>query len=294
MMITLEEALDFGRGIERPFCCPKHPDMHASASVNVVKGVWYCYACSEKGRVDGKRVPTDIELAAMLRPEEATRIYPASWLSMFTSDATYWQTRFPDWLCSWADFGADPVTGDATFPVYTADGKLAGVGRRREHGEPRYLYPANWSASRTLGFLQRGNAAATVGFVLLVEGYADGAACWQVGAPALSAFGAGVHLPQRELVARIGPKLIVNAFDADGAGRAASERTYDTLCDLAEIVDLDWEKAGGKDPAALDADTRTALVIETVRRSTYGANLPVEQTMGQLAGAVLEAANRKE
>ena len=266
-MITLEEALDFGRGIERPFCCPAHPDMHASASVNVAKGVWYCYACAAKGRVDGKRVPTDAELAAMLRPEENTRVYPQSWLEMFTSDATYWTGRFPGWLCAWAKLGSDPVTGDATFPVHTADGKLAGVGRRREYGEPRYLYPPAWSASRTLAF----HGITHFGdWLLLTEGFADAVACWGVGAPAVACYGAGVHYPQRELIARTGVKLIINAFDADGAGRAAAERSHDTLGDLAEIIDLDWETAGGKDPADVEVTARAELIVATVRSSTYG------------------------
>lgn len=289
-MITLEEALDFGRGIERPFCCPSHPDMHASASVNVAKGVWYCYACAAKGRVDGKRVPTDAELAAMLRPDETTRVYPPSWLELFTSDAGYWTGRFPAWLCSWAQLGSDPVTGDATFPVRTAGGRLAGVGRRREHGEPRYLYPSAWSASRTLGFL---DVVGTVDWLVLVEGYADGAAVWQTGAAALTCYGAGVHLPQRELVARTGAKLIVNGFDADGAGRAAAERSHDTLGDLAEIVDINWETAGGKDPAEVEVLARTALIIETVRSSTYGRGLSVDAEMAARVNAAY-ASHRKE
>lgn len=39
---SLREAIAEGRGTERPFCCPVHDDAHASASVNVEKGVWYC------------------------------------------------------------------------------------------------------------------------------------------------------------------------------------------------------------------------------------------------------------
>lgn len=39
---TLEDAIIKGHGTERSFRCPVHDDSHASASVNVNKGVWYC------------------------------------------------------------------------------------------------------------------------------------------------------------------------------------------------------------------------------------------------------------
>lgn len=42
MIITLEEALASGRGIERPFTCFEAEHSHPTASVNIAKGVWYC------------------------------------------------------------------------------------------------------------------------------------------------------------------------------------------------------------------------------------------------------------
>ena len=52
---SLREALDSGRGIERPFNCPVHPDAHASASVNVLKGVWHCLPASTRVLTDDLR-----------------------------------------------------------------------------------------------------------------------------------------------------------------------------------------------------------------------------------------------
>jgi hypothetical protein len=163
VVTTLQEALESGRGIERPFRCTEHDDTHASASVNVVKGYWYCYVCHAKGSVDAKKAPSLAELAQMMEPERNCRIYPEAYLGLFTVEAEkgYWGTRFPDWLIWHAQLGEDPTTGEATFPVKTPEGRLAGVGRRqsnamvaaaKEAGEnpSRYKYPRRWSASRVL------------------------------------------------------------------------------------------------------------------------------------------------
>ena len=56
-MSTLEEAIALGQGIERPFQCEVHDDTNASASVNVLKGVWYCHACGASGAVGPRSLP---------------------------------------------------------------------------------------------------------------------------------------------------------------------------------------------------------------------------------------------
>ena len=52
--LTLSEALRYGRGVERSFLCPEHGDSRPSASVNVIKGKWYCYTCHATGELGGE------------------------------------------------------------------------------------------------------------------------------------------------------------------------------------------------------------------------------------------------
>ena len=228
MIITLEDALASGRGTERPFTCPAGEHSHPTASVNVVKGVWFCYSCQAKGAVDSNRVPTNAELEAMLDPEAAVRRYPSSWLTTFGVGG-YWEGRFPDWLCWWQGFGEDPWSGEGTYPVHTSEGTLAGVGRRAlaEGPWPKYKYPRAWSASRSL-FGSRGQYRHH-DVLMLVEGAADAAAGWEVGCPTFATFGSGVHAPQLDLIARMTPKLILLGQDNDDAGNAGAEQTIEAL-----------------------------------------------------------------
>ena len=122
-----------------------------------------------------------------------------------------------------AGLGQDPFTSDATFPVHTPQARLAGVGRRKlDPGDgPRYLYPKVWSASQSLFGVKAWSGRHRV--VVLVEGAADAVACWEVGVPALACYGAGLHLPQVELLARYAPDLVLAGFDND-AGRLPGHR----------------------------------------------------------------------
>lgn len=267
-MTTLEEAIANGRGTERPFRCHEHDDNSASASVNVVKNVWYCYACHAKGVVDGSRVPTLSELEAMLEPEVAGRTYPSSWLDTF-SYGGYWLDRFPDWLCWFAGLGEDPWNGDATFPVHTPRGRLAGVGRRLAvPGQgPRYKYPPSWSASRTL-FGSRGQwVRPDSGVLMLVEGAADTCAGYEVGMPTWGCYGAGLHAPQVELIARLRPKLVLTGFDMDDAGARATDMTERALRGICEVAPIQWPV---KDPADTPVESRLQPILDAVAGSLYG------------------------
>jgi hypothetical protein len=158
---TLEEVLVSGQGIERPFRCSQHDDRMASASVNVVKQVWYCHACGAKGKVDDKRAPSVEALLALMSPEKAARHYPDAYLELFDwPGPKYWDHRLAPWVTHQLGMGQDPLSGDATFPVYTPAGVLAGVGRRHvtQDKQTRYLYPKDWSAAppRNAGLLCAG------------------------------------------------------------------------------------------------------------------------------------------
>lgn len=290
-MTTLAEALASGQGIERPISCPSpdHDDRHASASVNVLKMVWFCYACMARGSAGKGKSPSPADLAAMLEPEAAVRVYPEGWLDLHTSDQRYWRTRFAPWV-PWAlRMGTDPFSGDATFPVRTPDGLLAGVGRRRaDPGDgPRYVYPRRWAASRSLfGFADVSPGQP----VVIVEGAADAAAVIEVGCPAVAAYGSGLHLPQRELIARLKPRLILLGQDADAPGERGAAAAAEQLGDLAEVVRVDWtlNNRTAKDPGELSLGERLASLTESVRATTYG------RQANEVQAAWLSAVARQE
>lgn len=256
---SLDEALSLGRGEERPFRCHMHDDTNASASVNVAKMVWYCYACGASGTTDGKaKAPSADDLAAMLGTTGGVRVYPENWLMMFTSqdwEDTYWSTRFPAWIGAHLQLGQDPFSGDATFPVHTPEGRLAGVGRRLAHPEDgrRYLYPRRWSAARSLfGW----GLSPPDDVVVLAEGAADATSLIEVGVRAYGCYGAGLHAPQRELVLRASPRVVIAAFDNDTAGDTAAARLVDDLSEHATVVRAHWES----DPAAATPHERRVVL----------------------------------
>lgn len=284
-MTSLEDALAFGRGEERPFRCPVHGDSNASASVNVSKGVWFCHACHASGRVDDARVPTINELEAMMEPERAVRRYPESWLATFGIGG-YWLDRFPEWMCWFAGMGTDPWFGQGTYPVYTRSGTLAGVCRRSVLDEgPKYRYPRGWSASQQLATPRKMSYPGEI--VVLVEGYADAIALWEAGISAYACFGAGLHLPQLEHLAILASgKAIALGFDADEAGGLAAERTEQMLD--RECIWIDWSEAGAKDPAELDVTDRRAAVLESVSAQGYRGSHLV-QNWHTVAGVIKQS-----
>lgn len=272
---TLEDAMAYGQGEEIDIRCPHptHLDTKASASYNPRKQMWFCHACHESGKADSKTAPKIEDLLAWLEPEKATRTYADSWLAWFTAGAgEYWRGRFEPYLVDLLRFGDDPLTGDNTFPVHTAGGRLAGVGRRLPGADRRYMYPPSWSASKSLhGYQEAIRLGRPTDIVVLVEGAADAAAIFETGCVGLGTYGAGVHLPQVELVNRLQPRLIIAGSDSDTAGDAAAERAI-VMCEGHELVRVKWSDGGAKDPADLTVDVRRSLLAEAVASSTYGSD----------------------
>lgn len=284
-MTTLEEAIAFGRGVERPFHCHVHGGTGAHASVNVVKNVWFCFSCKAKGVVDSTRVPTADELLAMLEPEQAAREFPESWLEVYRNEANgYWSERFPDWLCWLLGFGDDPFTGEGTYPVHTPRGRLAGVARRAvvPGPGPKYRYPLNWSAARSL-FGTSGKWTAH-DLLVLTEGAADAAAVIETGVQALACYGAGLHAPQVELVVSMRPRLVLLGFDMDDAGAKATEQAWDALSEHTVLEQIDWGEA--KDPAELAPEERLGCVLRAVGGTQYGQGTRTSELEAQAAEMV--------
>ena len=269
---TLADALTTGRGVERPFKCQVHDDTNASASVNVLKMVWYCYACGAHGVVDDESaVPTADDLLALLKDEEPARAYAEAWLDAFDADrpSPYWEDRFGYEVARRFRCGTHPITGKPTYPLRDRYGVVGGVVVRQEDEEPKYKYPYGVRTSMTMFGMDRGGADVLV----LLEGAADVMALHQSGLPegwmALGCYGAGLHWPQAQIIAQMSPKVVVAAFDDDTAGRLANERATYTLAEIAPVVSHRWSTVGGKDPAECAVSDRVAGVRTTLKATPF-------------------------
>jgi hypothetical protein len=268
--VTLADALATGRGTERPFQCPEHDDRVASASVNVLKGVWYCYACAAHGTIED-HVPTVDEALAILAGSVPPRVLPEAWLDVFDADhaSPYWVARYGIGIASANRTGTDPETGAPTYPLRDSEGRLWGVVSRHEGAPDKYRYPWNTSTSRTLY-----GPPGPANVVVLVEGASDVMALQEPGIPdgwaVAGVFGAGIHFPQVALVAARNPKVILAAFDDDEAGQRASERAVAALEQVAPVLSHPWSTVGVKDAGAAPADARIPALSLTLRQGGHG------------------------
>lgn len=273
---TLADALASGRGNERPFRCHVHEDSNASASVNVQLGVWICYACGARGKVDGVDLVPDVDrLFELLAGERQPRTYPESWLDIFDADesSSYWSKRYGHETASAFRCGTDPVTGRPTYPLREfTTGNVWGVVARDEDGQPKYKYPYGVPTSHTFfGELVYGAV------VILVEGAADVMALHAAGLHSdndittLGCYGAGLHKPQADHLSYMDAELVILAFDDDDAGRAAMARSDSLIDPVIPRVSYLWGSIGGKDPGEV-SPTQAAQAMHHLIDQTIGRN----------------------
>jgi 5S rRNA maturation endonuclease (ribonuclease M5) len=247
MGMTLEEALAHGQGDERPFRCSEHDDHNASASVNVVKGVWHCYACNASGRIDGFRKPPDYqEILAAMAGNSPVVSMPEAWLDIFDAagPSPYWEKRYGEEVARVYRTGTHPVTGNATYPVRSPQGHLWGVVQRNGTGlGPKYLYPVGVSMTSTL--FNYPSRDKRIDVIVLVEGASDVMALHQTHRPrwrTVGCYGSGLHAAQTQLVLDLRPKMVIAAFDSDEAGMHAIESAHEALDEHVEVSDVDWKE----------------------------------------------------
>jgi DNA primase len=260
-MTTLQDALTNGRGTERPFNCPVHDDRNASASVNVLKGVWVCYACNARGRVDA---PLEIDPDDLVRQVKDllsdTEIspYPESWLTLYTGPCEYWEKRFSYEAIEHFQLGFDPVKEEPCYPLRAPNGKIHGlVHRNSDYSSKRkYKYPYGVSIQNYLFNYTPARRSTAV----LVEGAADAIALWEVGIEAFAIYGTRPSRKQIQLVLKTAPDLVVCAFDQDKAGRRAAYEVIDLINGLCPVSIAVWDDNDGKDPAELIPEQRTSYI----------------------------------
>jgi DNA primase len=260
---TLQEAISRGQGRERAFRCPVHPDHQASASVNVIKGVWFCYACGAKGTVDGVIDQEDQAFAkdvvGML--DEQVRIYPENWLDQFLNTVpgnTYWLSRFDRPAIEHFKLGYDWHHQMPCYPMRAQNGTVLGIVYRNTTPiGPKYKYPYGVNKAHLL-FNYDSSASNSV---VLVEGAVDAIACWEAGHRAFGIYGAQLHDEQIKLLQRVVRQRVVLAMDNDDAGRLATSKIAVQLGLIGfEVVRVDWSEVAAKDIAEAPVEIRRTLL----------------------------------
>lgn len=261
---SIEEAMLNGVGIERSFLCHHHDDHNASASVNSITGLYYCYACHASGRFDMERMEIDpynvrrtVEQIVMKNTVQA-RIYPESWLDQFDAmgPGEYWLSRFSAEICREHRLGQALNGHYATIPYRASSGKLLGIIKRDLTGlDPaKYRYPEGVDMTDTLYNYARARGRT----LLLTEGATDTIAAEEVGfTGAMATYGSSISRAQIKLVNAFNPLVILVGFDQDGAGESGYHKIKARLAHYP-IRRLRWDEY--KDLASLPLRTRAEVL----------------------------------
>jgi len=227
---TLDDALqavgDYRQ--ERPFRCHVHDDHQASASVNVAKGVWVCYACHAGGKANGALITVNLddfqkEIYELLEPKDEPM--SESMMELYTSvSCEYWASRFTEDTIKKFKLGYDPVTHCPIYPIYDSSQEFLGVVRRQD-GHPKYHYPSGMRKTEHL----YGYRPERLRNVVLVEGAPDTWACSEADIKAFGIYGSKLSERQAELVAKCSPTVVHLWFDNDAAGINACELAEELL-----------------------------------------------------------------
>ena len=263
--LTLSEALRYGRGVERSFLCPEHGDSRPSASINILKGKWYCYTCHAHGDLTGEArlIEPDYETTKLWldRRLAVGQIYPETWLNRWDAGPVhpYWLNRVGEAAAREFRLGSDPGTNAVTYPLRDPSGQVLGVVRRTLGGVgPKYLYPAGVDVGRLLFNYTPDLRDA----VVLVEGALDAIALWNVGIDAFAIYGSRISPDQVKLIDRIDPEFVYTCYDLDDAGWHAhldTERAFKHRL----VSRMTWPKGWGSDIDEIGA-TRRAEVVHTL------------------------------
>lgn len=264
--LTLAEALRFGRGVERSFLCPEHGDSRPSASVNIVKGKWFCYTCHAHGDLSGEARLAEPDYLTMRlwldnKLAEGT-IYPESWLSRYDAGPVhpYWLDRVGEVAARRFRLGFDAEHDAVTYPLRDDAGQVLGVVRRVLVGVgPKYKYPTGIDVGRLLFNYSSLHREA----VVLTEGALDAIALWNVGIDAFAIYGSRLSAAQVRLIDRIDPEFVYTCYDLDDAGWLAHRETERAFKHRL-VTRLSWPRAWGGDIDEIGETRRRKVVDELV------------------------------
>jgi DNA primase len=130
----------------------------------------------------------------------------------------------------------DRFRGRVIFPILDAQGRVVAFGGRALGDErPKYLNSPETSVytkgNHLYGVAWSKDAIRRAGYAILVEGYLDFIIPFQEGVEnVVASLGTALTEPQARLLRRYMPRpqIVVN-YDPDGAGQAATERSFETL-----------------------------------------------------------------
>jgi len=268
---TLAEALRFGRGTERSFLCPHHGDSRPSASVNIIKKVYYCYTCHAHGNLSGEALLAEPDYLAMKlwvdRKLSQGTIYPETWLAQYDAGPVhpYWVHRVGEMAARVFRLGTDPAGDAVTYPLRDPSGEVLGVVRRSLGGVgPKYRYPSGVDVGRLLFHYTTDHRAA----VVLTEGALDAISLWLVGVDAFAIYGSRLSEHQVRLIDKIDPEFVYTAYDADDAGWQAYLDTKRAFRHR-RVVRLTWPRAWGGDIDEI-GETRRKKVVDGLVSAGHG------------------------
>ena len=223
---------------------PDHNDTRPSMHFNVREGIFLCFSCGHKGRVNlGKvrEIPEfdfDLEMGAVKASLSAlsdnSPIEPSfepmeeSALRRFDLSHKHWDVdrKFTPETQQLFQLGYDHFKNGVTVPLRNAHGDLLGVMHRLLDvtKENRYRYPLGFQKAQQLFGSWLVAADPDIKSVALVEGPLDAIPCWQAGRPALSLYGAMPSPEQVRLLEELGVEEVVMFFDNDREGANAARR----------------------------------------------------------------------
>lgn len=251
-----------------PFLCPEHGDSRPSASVNIIKGVYYCYTCHAHGELTGEARLTEPDYLRMklwfdqrLKEHDP---YPESWLSRWDAGPVhpYWLSRVGEAAARQFRLGFDTEARALTYPLRDPQGQVLGVVRRATGDEsPKYRYPAGVDVGRLLFQYTPIHRDA----VVLTEGALDAISLWNVGIDAFAIYGSRLSADQVHLIDKIDPEVVYTCYDMDQAGWTAhcdTERAFRHRLTSR----LSWPRAWGGDIDDIGVTRRKRVVDDLVSR----------------------------
>ena len=225
--------------------CPFHEDNVQSCAINLVKGVWICFAGCGQGSLYGffmqylrcgyeelqRRMKQDIIQLDINMFDDLLEVKDEMQEVGFPFHVGY----VPPWifdrgftkksLIKWG--GAIDNFGSLVLPVRTIDGILVGWLSRRQNITPKYLYSKGLQKSKVLF----GQDLITEGqnFICITEGSLDTMWLDQHGFASVALLGAHISRKQQELALKLPTKELVLCLDNDDAGRIGLEKAMTCL-----------------------------------------------------------------
>lgn len=280
-------------GHEWQCLCPYHDDTSPSFSVNVRRGLFICYACGAKGKMEslsrylqtGEHVEHHSSIddvkskIAELRGTGPAlqRLVAPEWLDFWRADDTYrdkWATRsitadrVHDLFCLGYDVEMDALV----IPIHDWHGRVPATFKRYmdpEPGSPKYKYPRQFKIAHHLygGWQARTHSPVSrLPMVAITEGSIDTLAVWQAGTPSVALLGARMSQAQRNILAALDPIEVLILTDKDTAGQNASMEIQASLRRSGIMVNVPkyWPK-GAKDMGEMSTD-QIVEVVESASR----------------------------